>query len=404
MYKNQFARWNFFKYAIKRRPRKGQRSDEDSDESTALVKSSQSPDAVTGLISPLLHETSKDRFMQHGIVAVRDFLQAYIHLDLTALNDMVVVGYQDPCFRYFKTSMDLFDQKENMQGGLLLRRAFLQIEQMLSTMTIKAFSDLCFLVPHLLIESRRLDILGAYLRYLSRLVTVKFGNHPITDVVATLAELADDPKALMRYIMALANVNSDTISSLKGAQDRTRRWARYQSIACQKTELDLGEVSEDPDTKHAHHMLRVESQSVYWAQHLIMNDPESDALAELWMYRNFPDDFAPRCEAYIAKVRALAESKMLPPGYARMMECLYTGWLNDYYESMEDWPKVFEYGRKGLALAGGEQYQVWSIHLEALMREHGSEEEAEELRKRRLEHEWFNEVQEAVEKLTLSLN
>jgi len=86
------------------------------------------------------------------------------------------------------------------------------------------------------------------------------------------------------------------------------------------------------------------------------------------------------------------------------MECLYTGWLNDYYESMEDWPKVFEYGRKGLALAGGEQYQVWSIHLEALMREHGSEEEAEELRKRRLEHEWFNEVQEAVEKLTLSLN
>lgn len=404
MYKNQFARWNFFKYAIKRRPRKGQRSEEDSDESAALVTSRQSPSAVAGLISPLLHESGKGRVMQHGIATVRDFLQAYIHLDPTAHNDMVVVGYQDPCFRYFKTSMDLFDQKENMQGGLLLRRAFLQIEQMLSTMTIKAFSDLCFLVPHLLIESQRLDILQAYLRYLSGLAMAKFRNHPIADVVATLDQLSDDPESLMRYIMALAKVNSDTISSLKDARDRTRRWARYQSIACQKTEMDLGGGSEGQDTKHAHHMLRVESQSVYWAQHLVMNDPESDNLAEFWMYRNFPDEFAPRCEAYIAKVRALGESGMLPAGYARMMECLYIGWLNDYYESMEDWPKVFEYGRKGLALAGGEQYQVWSIHLEGLMREHGSEEEAEELRRRRLEHEWFDEVREAVENLTLSLN
>ncbi|KAK0648899.1 hypothetical protein B0T16DRAFT_409049 [Cercophora newfieldiana] len=408
MYKNQFARWNFFKYAIKRRPRN--RSDRDLDDEReddgrnegALVTTSRSPDIFEGLISPLLHDSRRARVMQTGLASVRDFLKGYINLDPTAQNDMVVVGYQDPSFRYFTAAMDLFDQKENDQAGLLLRRAFLQIEQLLSTMTLKAFSDLCFTIPHLLLESHRPDILTAYLRYLSGLTTAKFPNHPIGAVISSYAELLDDPDAMMRYIMALSKANSDTISKVSDGKDRTRKWAHNQFVACQHTNLDIGADSSSP--KHPHSMLRTESQSVYWAQHLIMADPESDKLAELWMYRNFPDDFVPRTEAFVAKVRTLGEAGHLPPEYARMMECLYIGWLNDYYETHENWPKVFEWARRGLLLSTGEQYQTWSIHLEELQRKHGSVEEADEMRKRRLGHEFLEKIRAEVEKMTLALD
>ncbi|KAK0611033.1 hypothetical protein B0T14DRAFT_529509 [Immersiella caudata] len=407
MYKNQFARWNFFKYAIKRRPRI--RSDRDSDEGHdegrdegALVVASKSSDILDGLISPLLHESNRARVMQNGLASVRDFLLGYINIDPTARADMVVVGYQDPSFRYFTAAMDLFDQKDNDQGGLILRRAFLQLENLLSANTLKSFSDLCITIPHLLIESRRPDILTAYLRYISGLAAAKFPNHPLCGVISSFAELLDEPEAMMRYLMTLSKANSDTISDISGGKDRTRKWAHNQYLACQRTNLDLGRDASS--SKHPHGMLRVESQSVYWAQHLIMNDPESDKLAELWMFRNFPGDFAPRTEAFVNKVRVLGEAGLLPPEYARMMECLYIGWLNDYYETVEDWPKVFEWARKGLLISTGEQYQVWSIHLEELQRKHGSTEEADEMRKKRLNHEFLEKIRLEVERMTLSLD
>lgn len=404
MYKNQFARWNFFKYSVKRRPRSDGGSDEGRDEhreNGALVPTRPNADVFEGLVMPVLHETNRARVMQAGLRGVRDFLQVSFNMDATAQMDMVMLGYQDPSFRYFTAAMDLFDLKENDQGGLILRRAFLQIEDLMSKMTLKAFSDLCVTIPHLLIESGRPDILTAYIRYLSGLTATKYPDHPIRQVVASFAELLDEPQAMMRYIMALSKANFDTILQVSDdSKDRTRKWAQNHYLACQRTTLDLGNNGSTP--KHAHSMLRVESQSVYWAQHLIMNDPESDKLAELWLFRNFPDDFAPRTEFFVEKVRGMGEAGQLPPEFARMMECLYIGWLNDYYESMENWPKVFEWARRGLLLSNGEQYQVWSIHLEELQRKYGSVEEAEEMRRRRLSHQFLEKVRLEVEQMTLS--
>ncbi|KAK5659193.1 hypothetical protein OQA88_1283 [Cercophora sp. LCS_1] len=403
MYKNQFSRWRFFKYSIKQRPRtKAEREAAAKEAADEMALVMASPKSIDAMISPLMHSSNKARIMQSGLATVRDFLSTYINIDPTASQDMVVVGYQDPCFRYFKVAMDLFDHKENVQGGLLLRRAFLQMETLLSTMSIKSFSDLCFLIPHLLIESGRTDILSAYLRYLSGLVVTKFGSHPISNIIATFADLIDEPETMMRYVMTLTKVNADTLNDLKSAQPRTRKWARNQYLATQHTLLDMGK--DGAEGAHPHHMMRVEAQSVYWAQHLIMQDPESDELCERWLKRDFPSDFGPRVNAYVDKVKQLGEAGILPPTFAKMIECLYIGWLNDYYETIEDWPKMFEYGRRGLDMASAEQYQLWSVHLEDLMRKHGSKEEADEMRKRRLEHEWFEELSREVEDLTVSLD
>lgn len=465
MYKNQFARWGFFKYAVKRRPRP-------RTESPTEAKHEQDP--LDGAIilgrDALLYDSDRSRQMQAGLTAVRRFLHGHLELDPANRTAEEVAGFVDPFYRYFKTAMDLFDLRENVAGGGVLRLAFLQIERKMANPTMKTFSDLCFLVPHLLLESNRRDILAAYLRYLARLATVKFGRHPIAELAAALASMVDRPREVMRYIMLLSQINSDTISGVDGILDRTARWAQFQYLACQRTIMEVGDGDDDGggsgsgsgsddeppqyqqqpppqhqqqqhsqnsqqdtqqhpqqhpqqqqalttttatasrrrrrdrahDHDHDHHMIRLEAQSVYWAQNLVMRgDPESSALAEQWLRREFDPDFAPRCEAVLAGLRSRAATGELAPYFAKMMECLAVGWLSDYYETVRRWDKVFEWGREGLALSRDEQYVIWSIHLEELMRRYGDPEEAEELKRRRWEHGWLERVRVEVDRLNL---
>ncbi|KAK4192357.1 hypothetical protein QBC35DRAFT_247622 [Podospora australis] len=399
MYKNQFARWGFFKYAVKRRPRikTGIFVEHVGPEDDSPVAISPDAGTIYKIGSPLLYGNTDSRAVQSGLTAVGRFLQGYIEHDAANLQLEEVAGFVDPCYRYFKVAMDLFDQKENVVGGRVLRLAFLQIERKVSKPSMKSFSDLCILVPHLLIESGRIDILSAYLRYLSRLATVKFGKHPVTEIVASFVEILDDPEEIMRYIMLLAQVNADTISSMPGVLDRTVEWASNQYLACQRT------ISPSPhtDQRHGHHMLRLESQSVYWAQKLIFQDPEANELAQQWMVRQFNDDFAARCEALLEKLQERVAAGVMPLVFSRMMECLFVGWLSDYYETVEDWDKVFMYSKRGLALSTDEQYVIWSLHLEGLMKNNGRPREAADLKKLRQELDWMESVRLQVDMLTM---
>ncbi|KAK0716628.1 hypothetical protein B0T21DRAFT_396174 [Apiosordaria backusii] len=431
MYKNQFARWGFFKYAVKRRPR--YHSDE-SPTDDSYDGNSSSPSTITlsrnnsySTSSPILFGNNSSRATQLGLTAIRRFLHGYIDLDISNLQLEEVAGYIDPCYRYFKASMDLFDLKENTTGGQVLRLAFLQIERKLEKPTMKSFSDLCFVVPHLLLESGRLDILKAYFRYLARLTNVKFGNHPVSEIAASFVEMfeegSENEERLMGYIQLLSQVNADVIEDIPGVLGRTREWARNQSLACQQREdrgrsrsrsdsptsigsplgnMDNMVISIRDRDKKRHHMLRVEAQSVYWAQKLVMSgDPESNALAEQWLNKEFGQDFKPRVKALLARLKMMRDSGLFPEVFAKMMECLFIGWLFDYCEYVEEWEEAFEWGRKGLALSANEQYVIWSIHIEGVMREHGSVAEADALKKKRQEMDWMEQVRAQVEKLTL---
>ncbi|KAK4152379.1 hypothetical protein C8A00DRAFT_16285 [Chaetomidium leptoderma] len=396
MYKNQFARWGFFKYAIKGRP---------WPKAESPTGQSSSDDSLDGAImlsrDDLLHADDGSRSMQAGLTAVRSFI--YGHVDLDPSNRMAeeVAGFVDPCYRYFKVAMDLFDLKENLDGGQILRLAFLQIERKMSNPTMKSFSDLCLLVPHLLLESGRKDILSAYLNYVSRLATIKYGKHPVAELAASFAALVEDrPEDIMRYIMLLSRLNSDTIAALPGMLDRNRQWAHNQYLACQRTSA-LQPWGGNKD-RHDHHMIRLEAQSVHWAQKLIMDDPESDEMATQWLNRRFEPEFGLRCEAYLTRFKEKVARDEFPAVFARMMECLYVGWLYDYYETAQEWDRAFEWGRRGLELCTDEQYAIWSIHLEQLMRRYGRPEEAEDLERKRREHSWLEKVRLEVNNLSIA--
>ncbi|SPQ24872.1 5f219bd1-df1e-450b-ab3b-ff7bf2769211 [Thermothielavioides terrestris] len=425
MYKNQFARWGFFKYAVKRRSRAQAESPtgNHSDDSLDSIDSLDSFDSLDGTLvltrDALMHESEGAYGRQLGFTAVRRFLHGHIDRNAAHLTTEEVAGFVDPCYRYFKVAMDLFDLEEYVEGGRVLRLAFLQIERKISNPTMKSFSDLCFLVPHLLLESGRKEILAAYLRYLARLAIVKFGKHPVAELAASFAKLADErPEDMMRYIMVLSQIHADTIAALPGMLDRNRQWARNQYLACQRTVATAAFSSSSSSSTssssssssrklaavgrpHDHHMIRLEAQSVYWAQALIMQDPEVDAMAQQWLRRQFDADFSAKCEAHLAALQARVAEGSFPAVFARLMECLFVGWLYDYYETVEDWDRAFRWGRLGLDLCTDEQYAIWSIHLEKLMARHGRPGEAAELRRRRQQHAWMEKVRLEVDRLTL---
>ncbi|KAL2176527.1 uncharacterized protein P884DRAFT_260548 [Thermothelomyces heterothallicus CBS 202.75] len=425
MYKNQLARWGFFKYAIKGRSRAKAEAPNDRGSDDSFDNALMSPRDQL-----LLHADSGSRSIQAGLTAVRRFIHGHIDLDPSNLQVEEVAGFVDPCYRYFKVAMDLFDLQENVEGGRVLRLAFLQIERKISKPTLKSFSDLCFLVPHLLLESNRRDILSAYLHYVSRLAVVKFGKHPVSELAASFTSLLNErPEDMMRFIVLLSQLNADTIASLPGILDRNAEWARNQYVACKRTASEVrwlssplsvddgstsvigsgssssssssGRIDEDGEG-YSHRMIRLEAQSVYWAQKLIMHDPVSDEIASQWLQRRFSEDYASKCEAYLAQLKEMVATGGFPVVFARMMESLCVGWLYDYYDAVGDWEKAFEWGRHGLQLASDEQYAIWSIHLEDLMRRHGRPEEAEELRKKRREHSWLERVRLEVDRLILS--
>ena len=347
--------------------------------------------------SLVMHQDQGSRAREGGLTAVRDFLRGVS----VAYSEDIVYGYQEPMYRYFKVAMDHFDLGENLQGGRILRLAFLRIDDLVAAPNLKSFSDLCFLVPHLLLESGRKDILFLYFGYLQNVAQAKLGQHPLTNLTRAFGRLTDTPEELIRYIMILSHINRDTIAEAAGFHQRARTWAENQAYACQRTVIGDSSTGGAPPLPHDHHMIRLESQSVYWAQHLVMQDADSDDLARQWLRRRFEPGFAQKCEALLGMVVGRAEAGMIPRHFARMIETLYVGWLNDYYETQQEWEHVFRWGRRGLSLCTDEQYAIWSVHLEELMRKHGSRAEAEELRKRRLSHDWLESVRVQVEKMTL---
>ncbi|KAK3388465.1 Clr5 domain-containing protein [Sordaria brevicollis] len=133
----------------------------------------------------------------------------------------------------------------------------------------------------------------------------------------------------------------------------------------------------------------LDSASTSLAQQMIMNDPESKELGTKWSHRNFGPDFAQRLENLLNKVTSLECSGQLSEDVLKAIQKIYCGWMSDYYQSTQQWSEVFEWKKRGLAMTSNRQYVACSMRLEELMRDHGLTEEAEELRRKRMDIGWL---------------
>ncbi|EGO55027.1 hypothetical protein NEUTE1DRAFT_85086 [Neurospora tetrasperma FGSC 2508] len=133
----------------------------------------------------------------------------------------------------------------------------------------------------------------------------------------------------------------------------------------------------------------LDSQISSFAQHIIMNDPDSKDLATRWNRGDFGPDFAQRLHSLYNKVTAMSDSSQSSEKVSKAIQRVYCGWMSDYYESTQQWSEVFEWKKKGLSMTSNQQYVACSMRLEEMMRDHGSPEEAEDLRRARMDIGWL---------------
>lgn len=132
----------------------------------------------------------------------------------------------------------------------------------------------------------------------------------------------------------------------------------------------------------------LDTESFSLAQQIIMNDPESKELGARWNKGDFGFDFAPRLENLFDNATAMAGSCQDLEGVLKALRSIYCGWMGDYYESTQQWSEAIEWRKIGLSMASNREYVACSMHLEELIRDHGLNEEAEELRRARMNIGW----------------
>ena len=132
----------------------------------------------------------------------------------------------------------------------------------------------------------------------------------------------------------------------------------------------------------------LDTESYSLAQQMIMNDPESKALGTQWSKGNFGPDFAPRLEDLYAKAAATINAGQFSEEVVRAIRNIYCGWMSDYYEFTQQWSEAIEWRKTGLSMTSNRDYVACSMRLEEMMRDHGSSEEAEELRRARTNIGW----------------
>jgi hypothetical protein len=89
------------------------------------------------------------------------------------------------------------------EGGEMLRRAFLQVDDAISSQdNIEAIWDCCLAVPQLMLSSGHTSILYIFTQYLFQLTSIKMPGHPLAAVARRIFRLASrgDKEQLQRYI------------------------------------------------------------------------------------------------------------------------------------------------------------------------------------------------------------
>ncbi|EDO64878.2 hypothetical protein GE21DRAFT_9708 [Neurospora crassa] len=133
----------------------------------------------------------------------------------------------------------------------------------------------------------------------------------------------------------------------------------------------------------------LDSESSSLAQQMIMTDLEGKDLATKWNRGDFGPDFAHRLHSLYNKASAMSDSSQSSKKVSKAIQRIYCGWMSDYYESTQQWSEVFEWKKRGLSMTSNQQYVACSMRLEEMMRDHGSPEEAEELRRARIDIGWL---------------
>ena len=118
-------------------------------------------------------------------------------------------------------AFDHFRKNRSVEGGEILRKAFLQIEDAIVTgLDIEAIWDCCLAVPQLALSLGWLDILRMFTKYLWELTTVRAVGHPIALIAENIHRLAmNNPQHLRTYVERGWQLWVNLIGQIRGDHD-----------------------------------------------------------------------------------------------------------------------------------------------------------------------------------------
>lgn len=140
----------------------------------------------------------------------------------------LIKSYDYLSYDHFVIAMDAFVENEHRNGGAILRRAFLEVEDAIQTDYSSAFYFLFIDLPDLLLHYGRRDILTILLGHIKRLT----GSARLRDQIsgtgfAALHALAEtDPAHLRHYIATASALWCDLLAALRGPGDRSTLLAK----------------------------------------------------------------------------------------------------------------------------------------------------------------------------------
>ncbi|KAH8880239.1 hypothetical protein GQ53DRAFT_833404 [Thozetella sp. PMI_491] len=140
----------------------------------------------------------------------------------------------------FRAALDHFDRDDNEAGGIALRRAFRQVEDVVTDQNIEAIWDCCLAVPQLALSLGRRDILLIFVKYLNQLASVKLRGHPLGRIARNMQKIAeDDPDQLQNYVARAWKLWVDNISRDRGREDPVTIHLKRGYVILMKPELSI---------------------------------------------------------------------------------------------------------------------------------------------------------------------
>lgn len=201
--------------------------------STAVVHGWSEPPRQVSLPYQLAHANDTSRFLQSILSDIRSHVcnvfthQPNWHHSRTSKIGLIS-AYNYLSYDHFVIAMDAFLKNEHKNGGEILRRAFLEVEDAIQTDYSSTFYFLFIDLPDLFLQYGRHDILTILLGHIKRLTSAARLRDKIsgTGFAALHALVETDPAHLHHYITTSSALWCDLLSELRGPRDRSTLLAK----------------------------------------------------------------------------------------------------------------------------------------------------------------------------------
>lgn len=228
----------------------------------------------------------------------------------------LISAYEYSSYDHFVIAMDAFVKNEHTNGGEMLRRAFLEVEEAIQTDYASTFYFFFIDLPDLFLHYGRHDILTILLGHIKRLTRAVTLRERISGTgFASLHALAEtDPAYLRHYIATASALWCDLLADLRGPMDRSTLLARRNHLRHDRSSPDdhryrVGRLCEDYVV-----LLRGVHEQFGGPGHDMSRHMEDVVLSTQMVHDFFVEGFVPQNEDMIASLEA--KYRRRPPLYS----------------------------------------------------------------------------------------